>query len=355
MDSVSQILQCCAPPASPAALDFSWQDVECHLGVRFPDDFKQLILHYGRGVFQPSSIRLCNYLDGKVSVCDEMIEWAQSDPASYESIPFSFYPTSSGLLPLASYGSENFFFLNPLPLPSSIVYIRQNGRSCEEIHGLSVSEVVMRSLHLKPDQPIRSISTFLTSIVAAPSAQQFLVERHEQPVDPAVCRTVAIGGGRVSYRLGDLFELTVSQELLLHSARRESVPVDAIQVIWDWRSPHANSSLAPECSFGISVIRKADAKVTPQQRSDQLHNEYYSSSVKRQQDTLNSPFGLVYRVLATKPFAGNEGDCDLVLIGEIETIYWELTVHVPARYLSHFLAEASRVVQSVRLTIRKMD
>ena len=62
---VAQILELVPPPTKTVGTDFDWGDVQSHFQIEFPEDFRQLVSEYGRGLFLPSEVYLCNYLEDR--------------------------------------------------------------------------------------------------------------------------------------------------------------------------------------------------------------------------------------------------------------------------------------------------
>jgi hypothetical protein len=349
MNSLNEILEIAPPPEVPYALDFAWQDVESHLSIALPGDFKALVLRYGRGVFQPSWIRLCNYLDSQTNDCDQFIEGAQSDAGASEKMQYPMFPEVNGLLPFASYGSEDYFFWNVARSPWSIVCVRQNGLVTEEVEGLTTSDFLLRAFHLDPDQPIRSIAKFILEVPPKEPAQGFHTELHETRIDPEVCRIIAQGGQRSSYRIRDVLDITLSQSLKLHRANRDPVLAGRVLVSWDWSSPKATASLAPECSIDFHLTSQSVSIRSLADRSDELFSGYYAQRINRKRGSFDLTSGTVFWIQASAVGTGNEiAAHEVVFLGAMEQNTWEMYVHVKEQYLAHFFAITEQAVKSIR-------
>lgn len=92
------LLRLAPPPPVPLALEYAWQDVESHIELRLPEDFKAIVSLYGSGVFEPSGVRLCNFRSSR-NECDLIIKQAQREVGSVASDELLFFPKPGGLLP----------------------------------------------------------------------------------------------------------------------------------------------------------------------------------------------------------------------------------------------------------------
>ncbi|GAB4158229.1 MAG: hypothetical protein Tsb009_35390 [Planctomycetaceae bacterium] len=100
------------PPESPKASGGNWEEVEKHLGITFPPDYKEFISIYGTGSLQ-SFMHIWNYLDVPAdSDAKEVIkqitseyEWDREHGRPVEFVP---YPQPGGLIPFASTDDGNY-------------------------------------------------------------------------------------------------------------------------------------------------------------------------------------------------------------------------------------------------------
>jgi hypothetical protein len=107
--SLNQIAQLVEPPANPAGLDRSWEEVEQDIGCVLPSDYKEFIDHFGSGLVC-GLIAVWNFRDRslfsqslKVTLCGEnsVIEsYKKADVLT--SVPWTTFPEPGGLLPFCT-------------------------------------------------------------------------------------------------------------------------------------------------------------------------------------------------------------------------------------------------------------
>ena len=114
----------------------TWEEAEEFLGVSFPEDHKQVVEHYGDGLWGGSLVlitpRFCNAYRNTVEIATHSHLFTPcanplSEDSSYlkafhgcqqaacsihEASPYEFYPSSPGLLPLGYLG-DNYLGLDP--------------------------------------------------------------------------------------------------------------------------------------------------------------------------------------------------------------------------------------------------
>ena len=121
MSAIENLFGLAPPPAQPKGINFVWPDVELLLGCSLPKDFKDTVTRYGSGVFQPSAIQLCNYLDRNFNYCDHLLIAARNILG--DDAPQSLFPNVDGLLPFASQGVDTVFLWNPAVNPWQVICV----------------------------------------------------------------------------------------------------------------------------------------------------------------------------------------------------------------------------------------
>lgn len=101
------------PPPNPMGIDTEWEQVESHLGVGLPTDYKEFISLYGTGSLQ-RFIHIWNFSDsrstdplvGIAQVFAQLKYYRESEKCD----EFEAFPNVNGLLPFASTDDGNYLF-----------------------------------------------------------------------------------------------------------------------------------------------------------------------------------------------------------------------------------------------------
>lgn len=337
-DFVSKIRLAAPPPAEPFALDFEWADVERHLGLVMPADFKDLISCYGRGVFESSAVRLCNYLDGHESIIDQFTLAAECTPGVYEA--YSFFPKANGLIPLASLSSTNFLLFDTSQNPWTIVLIDENRPEDAETFAVSASEAVFGALYLERDQSVAPLAKLISSDHSSLPLQRFTIEPHSTPIDDEVARVVATGGFAVSYLISNACSIRLPSDIELRSARREK----NVLVDWGWYSANANRTLAPECQVFLEVFPKRQFLAT--KHVDEILAEYATRSMCELERISGSAGEIHYLKTSNRDRSGRE-DFELIFVGELADYAWKMRFQFFDEHASRFFAIAESAAKSL--------
>jgi hypothetical protein len=106
--AIDDLIRLVPPPAAPVSANGDWQQVESRLGIRLPDDFKQLIEHYGLGQFVDFITPLTPFGPEDLltrsarRLLDSERAFRDRNP---DKSPYAFYPEPGGLLEWA--GTDN--------------------------------------------------------------------------------------------------------------------------------------------------------------------------------------------------------------------------------------------------------
>jgi hypothetical protein len=101
------------PPDTPFCANTDWQQVESHLGIGLPNDYKEFISVYGTGSLQ-SFLHIWNYSDDQSSERDpindiaEVFSQLEGYKQSGQTLDFRPFPEEGGLLPFASTDDGNY-------------------------------------------------------------------------------------------------------------------------------------------------------------------------------------------------------------------------------------------------------
>jgi hypothetical protein len=96
--SIDALVRLVPPPANPVQADADWPSAEAALGVRLPDDYKELVTCYGSGEFCDlvHPLTAAELVADGPDALEVERELAAEDPEDY---PYPFHPDPGGLLP----------------------------------------------------------------------------------------------------------------------------------------------------------------------------------------------------------------------------------------------------------------
>lgn len=141
--SLRELLSISPPPRTPkeTGTPKAWEKIGQRLGVTLPQDYKDLIDHYGTGTFSDSIIILNPFAENEslnlfhtLETHHRATQMAQLvvDPAWTAIQPFELYPAPQGLLPWgATVNYEKIFFWQVDGAPEKWVTVFYNLRNGE--------------------------------------------------------------------------------------------------------------------------------------------------------------------------------------------------------------------------------
>lgn len=345
MDPIVETLRIAPPPNAPLALDFTWPDVESHLGMRLPEDFKALVSLYGSGTFKPSDVRLCNFRNAIDNECD-YISRVQADAGSPASDDLTYFPKPGGLLPFGSWGPDDHFFWRTDRDPWGLVMIENVGWNVEDIAGLTTAEFLLRALNPGPDGAIETAAESWT--FEPQSGHRFVPGRRLVDVHPEICRPVAACGGLVSYRFCNTMDFSVPNEMKLSWTEFLYSPSEkAWNGRWRWMPPDEHPFSTSGVIFFFSSEERGPAAKSPEQRCSECLE---LNAVKRRQQTSCGVWegrsGRLHWVLIERQEP--TPDIEWVVYGAAGSHGWSLSLSYPVRLVDRFAGEAERIAKSVR-------
>ncbi len=346
-----RMLELTPPPSSPSGNDFEWMDIEAHLGVNIPSDFKVLVTEYGSGCFQPSGLSLCNYLDRQAGDLDSLLFWAKRDPGETITNKYPFYPKPFGLLPFASCTPDLIYLWNPARKPWTVVCSHQNGLSSEELH-IQTIELLFKTFFLPAQaEPPLHMEEFLRECIGSPPQQIFQIRVHKPLIQPGLCEVIAKGGGRISYRARNI-DLSLRDDLTLMAAKEECADGTVLEVTWRWRKPGLADAAASTCSALLKVMSAGAEVKDPGEQLAYLHDTYFANRLERAKGSFDIDKRRAYWVRAADSSEQDEPvyAYNLVFLGDLGPHYWELWVTVDKKFLERFFPEFVGVVQSMRIS-----
>lgn len=127
-----------------------------------------------------------------------------------------------------------------------MVIVSNVGWNVVDIEGLTTSEFLLRAMSLSPDGSIENPQEFLNR--EPPVQCRFMARPLPSRINSEVCRPIAAGGERTSYRFCNLLDLTVPEQMELRIA--ETLPRGSAR--WVWRSPNEHPWLAEGVTLDIT-------------------------------------------------------------------------------------------------------
>lgn len=350
MSAIENLFGLAPPPAQPKGINFVWPDVELLLGCSLPKDFKDTVTCYGSGVFQPSAIQLCNYLDRNFNYCDHLLIAARNILG--DDAPQPLFPNVDGLLPFASQGVDTVFLWNPAVNPWQVICVSETTDAIPVVvPNITTIDFLLCFFKVAATWPDDSIESALQLPELPTIPQSFQPIEHDEPIDHSVAIPIALGGGLRVFRIVNRLSIAVPVAYVLSRAVKPSRNRTNWEVDWAWRPPHVPSNDRPAGSVRLSVQPPSQNTRTPLEEWNLFRANYVSYSW-REHSVSETAFGPMYRVAAANGDISESGvTCHIHYLAVTAGLFWKLDCLCDSEIYEQVNSDALRAAQSIRAVV----